>query len=423
MIAGTAIGGGILAAPAATAPAGFLPSTCALLVAWWYMLVSGLLLSELSINRMGETGKASGGILELYKSSLPPSLSFVATSAYFLLHYAVMVAYFAQGGINLDAFLHSSSIPVLDQMIQIPGIGQFLFASAIGSSLFFANKENVVKLNNTLVLGVLASFFGILGIGAQTANFSELFSFENQHPDQVVNAFPILFLSIVYQNVVPTVVSQLEGDRRKIRNALLLGTSAPLLMLIGWNAVILGNVLGVSSAVTSDILAGNLDPIQLVQNGGNGGPLLSNLVSVFSELAIVTSLIGFVYGMTEAVGDVAGISSTDRERMDLKPLIYSGVLLPPLLLSIINPNIFYDALDYGGAFGVSTLFLVLPPIMVWKLRYGEEQKQLTTMPMVFGGKITLGSLWKAAATLILEQGAEKIGLFDWIHEHIHLPEF
>ena len=80
LIAGTAIGAGILAAPAATAPAGFLPSSAALFVVWWYMLVSGLLLSELSINRMGETGEASaGGILDIYKSNLPAGLSTLAT--------------------------------------------------------------------------------------------------------------------------------------------------------------------------------------------------------------------------------------------------------------------------------------------------------------------------------------------------------
>jgi tyrosine-specific transport protein len=29
------------------------------------------------------------------------------------------------------------------------------------------------------------------------------------------------------------------------------------------------------------------------------------------------------------------------------------------------------------------------------------------------GKIPLGSMWKAAGTLIIEQGAEKLGIFDW----------
>ena len=59
----------------------------------------------------------------------------------------------------------------------------------------------------------------------------------------VVNAFPILFLSLVYHNVVPTLVTQLEGDRRKITQAIIGGTTVPLLMFLSWNAIIIGNTM------------------------------------------------------------------------------------------------------------------------------------------------------------------------------------
>jgi hypothetical protein len=35
-----------------------------------------------------------------------------------------------------------------------------------------------------------------------------------------------------------------------------------------------------------------------------------------------------------------------------------------------------------------------------------------TVPL---GKLPLGSMWKAAGTLIVEQGADKLGVFDWFH--------
>jgi tyrosine-specific transport protein len=63
------------------------------------MLISGLLIAELSINRMGETGRYGVGLLELYKSNLGEKLGWVGSGAYFFLHYAVMVAYMAQGGL------------------------------------------------------------------------------------------------------------------------------------------------------------------------------------------------------------------------------------------------------------------------------------------------------------------------------------
>ena len=54
--------------------------------------------------------------------------------------------------------------------------------------------------------------------------------------------------------------------------------------------------------------------------------------------------------------------------------------------------------------------------MVWEERYGNEQGPISTKAMVPGGKITLGSLWKTAGVLIFEQGAEKLGVFDFIRD-------
>jgi len=226
-----------------------------------------------------------------------------------------------------------------------------------------------------------------------------------------VNAFPILFLSLVFQNVVPTVVTQLEGDRQKITKSLVIGTFIPLLMFLTWNAIILGNVVNFPGALDN-----GMDPISLLQNEGIGGETLGQLVSVFSELAVTTSLIGFIYGLLDGLTDVFGLPLKGPQFEQWKPALFAGVLVPPLLLSLGNPDVFYDALDYGGAFGVSTLFLVLPPLMVWKQRYGEQDSTLTVPPMVPFGKIPLGSLWKAAGTLILEQGADKLGFFDFFKD-------
>ena len=39
--------------------------------------------------------------------------------------------------------------------------------------------------------------------------------------------------------------------------------------------------------------------------------------------------------------------------------------------------------------------------MVWNSRYpGTERGKLATLPLMPGGKLALGSLWKASATLI-----------------------
>jgi tyrosine-specific transport protein len=405
LVAGTTVGAGVLALPSATVAAGFLPSTVALGVAWFYMTMSGLLIAELSLNRFGETGQPGTGLLSIYEDSLGKTWGRVGSAAYFFLHFAVLTAYISQGGTNLEGFLASVGVSS-----EIPG--QVLFAGVGAVALYTASQPLVQKVNNVLVAGVFATFLGIIAFGAGSTDFGALVDLSNQHPENVVNAFPILFLSMVYQNIVPTVVMQLEGDRKKITTAIIGGTLAPFIMYTAWNAVMLGNVVGIIDPST----LGNMDPISFLQHSKEGGPVLGALVSTFSELALITSLIGFVYGLMDGFTDVLGLPLQGPSFEKYKPALFAAIFVPPLALSIGDTDIFYKALDYGGAFGVSTLFLVLPPFMIWKQRYGEEQKPLTIKPMVPFGKIALGSMWKAAGTLILEQGAEKLGIIEFVRE-------
>jgi len=179
LVAGTTIGAGVLALPTATAPAGFLASSAALCVAWFYMTISGLLIAELSINRIGETGRPGVGLLDLYKNSLGKELGWVSSAAYFFLHYAVMVAYLSQGGSNLGSFMDSVG---MESITSIHGADQLLFAGAAGSLVYFAKPAVVENVNNALVIGVITTFLGIIGFGLGSADFSALIAPVNQHP-------------------------------------------------------------------------------------------------------------------------------------------------------------------------------------------------------------------------------------------------
>jgi hypothetical protein len=60
LIAGTTIGGGTLALPAAAAPAGFVPAAAALVGCWLFLFVEAVLLVEVSV-RMKAEGTAKEG--------------------------------------------------------------------------------------------------------------------------------------------------------------------------------------------------------------------------------------------------------------------------------------------------------------------------------------------------------------------------
>lgn len=426
LIAGTTIGAGVLALPSATVSSGFIPSSLGLCFAWGYMTVSGLLLAELSINRIAATGRPGLGILDLYQAYLGGSdgglsklLPLLANVAYFFLHYAMMVAYISQGGQNL--MIHMFDGGALNNVL----VSQSLFAAVAAVVLFIGSNYPVWtrNVNNALVAGVVASFLGLVCIGAPTVNVAELINPIHQHPENVISGFPIMVLSLVFQNVVPTIVTQLECDRRKITQAIVGGTFLPLIMFLVWNGVILGNTYNNDNINSEIIMSSN--PIAMLQSAASSSgnmELLSNLVGIFSELAIVTSLIGFVYGLTSAWTDVLKLpTSGEQYEQKWKSILFGAVFLPPLAIVLAsngNPDIFIQALDYGGAFGVSTLFLLLPPFMVWKSRYTDtERPNLATLPLMPGGKLALGSLWKASGTLIIEQGLDKLGVLSWFHDN------
>lgn len=200
-----------------------------------------------------------------------------------------------------------------------------------------------------------------------------------------------------------------------------------------------------STVVLGDMISVNGDPSAAAGTSSasqsldmtNFAPLLQTSIAIVSELAVITSLIGVVLGFVNEFNDAIGWENGNTSsntpaygpREDNKKWkVAMLTLLPPAIVSIclgyysdeFNINN-YQIIDYTGIFGSSILFLILPALMAWQNRYSEDNpRPLTVRPMVPLGKISLSSLYKAAGTLIIEQGLEKIGVFEFVKERLHL---
>jgi amino acid permease len=212
-------------------------------------------------------------------------------------------------------------------------------------------------------------------------------------------------MALGYQQVMPKVTSMLEGDKDKIITSVITGTAFPFVLFLLWNAITLGNAMS-----ESGLLVAGVDPVALLQSQGG---LLGGLVSVFSTLVVAGTLFNFSGLFVDNVEDTAQIR-IGRWR----PALFAGSLVPAALISASDAVNVCKLLDYAGAFSISILFLFLPSIMIWKERYGDDNSPLTVKPMVPFGKLSLSSLWKVAATLFIEQGAEKLGLIEFIKNSI-----
>ncbi len=389
LVAGTTVGAGILALPAHTLRSGVVPSSVLLIAVWLYALVSGLLIAEVTLNAMRLEGRPSNGLLAMVESTLGLLGARIAGGAYLFLHYTLLVAYIAQGG----EILVSAASQLWGGANVLPAwVGTTTFTLLFGGIMYLGRERFVEKLNSALVAIIIASFLGLLLLGFGQVNPA---TFLFQDWSALSPAVSVMFVALFYHNVVPAIAVQLEGDARKIRQSIVIGSVIPLMMFLAWNAVILGSV---SSDMVQGVSDGRtvFDPLQILRAGG-AGEWLGVLVSVFSEFAIVTSFIGFVYGLLDFF---KGISNVAPNEPSLRLPLYSLILFPPMSLSALNPSIFFTALDYAGTFSISVLAGIIPALMAWKQR---SQQEHSNMPLVPGGKVTLTVMIGVATAVIVKQ--------------------
>lgn len=158
LVAGTTVGAGILALPAKTLEAGFLPTAGALFVCWCYMAASGLLIAEVNMNTMCALGRNAVSIKSMADDTLGVVGSRVTSLTYVFIHCCLLIAYMLQGGALLLELLPAGTLPA--------AAGAPLFAGLAGGSLLFASSKTIDRVNSLLVVGVVGTFGALLALGA-----------------------------------------------------------------------------------------------------------------------------------------------------------------------------------------------------------------------------------------------------------------
>ena len=383
LVAGTTVGAGILALPAVTEAAGYAPSSAVIVGCWAYSCVTGLLLAEVNLRLMCELGRGGVSMLSMANSTFGAPGRYTAGATYVFLHYALLVAYLARGG------------ELVAQMAEVsPGLASVAFCGLLGTTVYVADSASLDRVNTALVFGVVASFFGILLVAF--ANFDPR-NLAHSDASAVASCVPVVALSFVYHNIVPTICSSLEGDRRKIAVSIAAGTSIPLVMFLLWNAAILGYSLDGAEQVGEAV-----DPLRALQED----PGVGSYITAFSLLAVATSFIGFVLGLVDFLSDALGLPTNSKNAVP-----FSLALLPPTAFAVVYPDAFLSALEYAGTYGVLALFGVLPAAMAWRTRSegSSEGDKRNFGRMVPGGTATLALVGGSSLVVIIQQTLINLG--------------
>eukprot|EP00667_Euglena_gracilis_P007185 EG_transcript_7249 len=382
LVAGTMVGAGILALPAETAAAGFGLSTAALGFCWLFMTASGLLIAEVNLATREAMARESVSIETMAEFTLGQYGSAFVSLSYVLLHYALLVAYFVKAGTVLQTLTDGAWAS------SFSSVG---FATALGLGVYASSPQGVDRANRGLTAILGLSYAVLVAIGATQIHPEYLASGNLAELPGVV---PILLLSLVYQNIVPTICTQLAGDVPRIRAAILYGTAVPTVGFVLWNAVALGLVP----------YEAGVDPLQVLSQEGN--EVLQVAVQTFALSAVSTSAIGFVLGLVDFFDDSLG-KRLSLPGSALRPYAFTLTVVPPLIFALSYPQVFFDALQFAGIYGVSTLFGLVPPLMAWRARAAMPQLDKPLLP---GGRLTLLGMVAFISLVILNDVVSRLAV-------------
>ena len=351
LVAGCSIGAGMLGLPSVTGPAGFFPSTLFFLFSWAFMLLTGLVLAEVTLSfqipnisfismaekTLGQFGKISTSLL------------------FALLFYTLMVAYFIGGGIFIADFASFSCNLNLPLPIASGLLFLVLFIAV------FRGVSFIDKFLRYLIVGLFLCYLLLIAVGLPHVETKRL---ERADWDLAYLSIPILIISFGYHNLVPSLASYLDQNEKALKRAIIYGSLIPLFVYIVFEFVILG-ITPINSRLEWLEAQKNGEIITQVLERAAHSQAVIHVIRAFAFFSISSSFLPIAFIFFDFLKDGISSSLSTPLKMTKKNrfLLTSAVLLLPFLIAITRPDSFLLALEYAGGFCAVALFGMLPPLM------------------------------------------------------------
>ena len=182
-----------------------------------------------------------------------------------------------------------------------------------------------------------------------------------------LSAIPVIFTSFGFHGSVPSIVSYMDGNIRKLRWVFITGSAIPLVAYIFWQVATLGSI---DSTTFMGLLANHAGLNGLLQALREmvASPHVELAVHLFADLALATSFLGVALGLFDYLADLFQRSNTVGGRLQTGAITF----LPPLAFALFYPRGFVMALGYAGV-ALAVLALIIPSLLTWQSRKHNPQ--------------------------------------------------
>lgn len=345
IVAGTAIGAGMLAIPLVTGELGFLFSVLLLLVCWGLTIVGSLLMLHINM-----AFKEHSNLSTMASYTIGRTGSSLTWVTYLLLLYSLIAAYMTGGSSllahTLTFFFKNATSHLWNTIIFTLVLGSFVYFGT--RSVDYANRLLVSLKMGAFFLMVILLMPHISGVTLDTLPTTK---------SSWLIALPILMTSFAFQIVIPSIRDYLDSNIQRIKLAIYIGGSIPLLVYILWVAVIFGTVPDLSSHASLTDMVSQLETRAKL-------PFLSFLINFFTDVAVTTSFLGVSMALFHFIRDGFHLN---RNRFYEKGVAILLTFVPPFCFTILYPKGFILALNYASIFVVLLQF-VIPVWMAFRLK-------------------------------------------------------
>ncbi|ONK61718.1 uncharacterized protein A4U43_C08F32840 [Asparagus officinalis] len=274
----------MLGLPSATIKSGPLPSTVAIALSWVYVVSSIVLVAELTFATMRESNAQEVSFTSLATNAFGPNFGAFVALVYACLSFSLMIA--CVSGIGS---LIIQQLPLIN-----PVAAHSVVPVSVAITIGFFPFKAIDVTNRLLCSLMLLSITALVVIGLSTgrSNLMSSLSFASWRLGSILPAIPVTVLTLGFHVVTPFVCKIVGDSVYDARKAILLGGSVPLLMVVSWNAVVLGLAGGYGENF--------VQPIELLLSVSSSA---LPAVKGFAFAALATSLIGYAVSFPKQLVD------------------------------------------------------------------------------------------------------------------------
>ncbi|WP_311568484.1 amino acid permease [Photobacterium arenosum] len=340
IIAGTALGAGMLAIPMVLAQFGLLWGTLLMLLIWVGTTYAALLLLEASIKSGGGLGMNS-----IARKTLGKGGQLVTNGLLYALLVCLLMAYIIGAGDLLKKLTDSLGVVLSATQAQI--------AFTVVAGVVVAAGTGVIdRLNRLLFVAMVIMLAMTLVTLLPGINPDNLASVGSDNKVALIKTSSVLFTSFGFMVVIPSLVTyNPEATQKQLRNMVIAGSVIPLFCYLFWLYAAVGNLSPeqlVGFANVSELIAA------LSVNHGS----MQLILSVFTGLALLTSFLGVAMALFD--------QNADAFRQN-RAVTYVLTFILPMLGAILAANQFLSVLSYAGIILVF-LAIFVPMAMTVKVR-------------------------------------------------------